>query len=290
VSGAKRIDRNERRALILFDTNPRRPSRTDGIDALYDAGQEMVFIKEDWMRADDLETRMRELEWFRDLRALPETWPVIRVGGRGFSKFTEDRFAKPFDPRFHEIMCSVAERLLLELQALYVYTESDEISVLLPRESDLFDREVEQLISIAAGLASATFTQGCGEIAHFHARLWLGPSAQHVAEYFRWRQANAAHGCLNAWCYWALRKDGFDEEASTRQLRGKSASELQELLFQRGINLNNLPEWQRRGTGIYWERYEKLGLGAERRRIKRDEALPLGQDYDKFILARIEQA
>lgn len=51
-----------------------------------------------------------------------------------------------------------------------------------------------------------------------------------------------------------------------------------------------------RGTGVYWERYEKVGFNpvtgsavpAERRRIKRDEALPVGQDYDEFILARLD--
>jgi len=248
------------------------------------------------MRVDELEVRMRELEWFHGLRALPETWPVIRVDGRGFSKFTEGHFAKPFDARFHEIMCSVSERLLVELQALYVYTESDEISVLLPRDTDLFDRELEKLITVSAGLASATFTQGCGEVAHFDGRLWLGPSARHVVEYFRWRQADATRCCLNGWCYWTLRKEGFDETDSTKQLRGKPAPELHDLLFQRGINFNDLPEWQRRGTGLYWEHYEKAGVNpltgaavtAERRRIKRDEALPLGESYDKFVLDRME--
>jgi len=250
------------------------------------------------MRVDDLEARMRDLEWFHDLRALPATWPVIRVDGRGFSRFTEGSFAKPFDARFHEIMCSVAERLLVEFQAAYVYTESDEISVLLPRDTDLFDRELEKLITVAAGIASATFTQGCGQVAHFDGRLWLGPSTQHVVEYFRWRQADATRCCLNGWCYWTLRKEGFDVEDATKQLRGKPAAELHELLFRRGINFNELPEWQRRGTGVYWERYEKVGFNpvtgsavpAERRRIKRDETLPVGQDYDKFILARLEPA
>jgi tRNA(His) 5'-end guanylyltransferase len=101
---------------------------------------------------------------------------------------------------------------------------------------------------------------------------------------------------MNGWCYWTLRKEGFDSDQSTRQLRGKPTAELNELLLMRGVNYNDLPEWQRRGTGVYWERYEKVGFNpvagsaetAERRRIKRDESLPVGQDYEKFILACID--
>jgi hypothetical protein len=28
---------------------------------------------------------------------------------------------------------------------------------------------------------------------------------------------------------------------------------------QRGINFNDLPLWQRRGAGLYWQRYQKTG-------------------------------
>jgi tRNA(His) guanylyltransferase len=81
------------------------------------------------MNPDDLERRMRALECFDTLRVLPGTWPVLRLDGRGFSRVTEARFEKPFDDRFHELMCKTAEALLVELGALYAYTESDEISV-----------------------------------------------------------------------------------------------------------------------------------------------------------------
>lgn len=50
---------------------------------------------------------------------------------------------------------------------------------------------------------------------------------------------------LNGWCYWTLRKEGFDVQDATGQLRCKPAAELHEMLFH-------------------------------------------GQDYDRFILARME--
>ena len=124
---------------------------------------------------------MRELEWFHDLRVIRGAWIVIRVDGRSFSKLTESSFEKPFDNGFHAAMAQMAEALLVELHALYAYTESDEISVLLPRDSELFDREVEKLVSVSAGVASATFTKESGRSAHFDSRLWLGISEENVA-------------------------------------------------------------------------------------------------------------
>src|SRR5262249_60131666 len=101
------------------------------------------------MDPDDFEARMRALEYFHDLRVLPGAWPVLRLDGRSFSRLTEARFEKPFDARFHELMCQTSEALVTELGAVLAYTESDEISVLLQRDSDLFDREVEKLVSIS---------------------------------------------------------------------------------------------------------------------------------------------
>jgi tRNA(His) guanylyltransferase len=33
-----------------------------------------------------------------------------------------------------------------------------------------------------------------------------------------------------------------------------------ELLFQNGVNFNDLPNWQKRGVGLYWETFEKQGV------------------------------
>jgi tRNA(His) 5'-end guanylyltransferase len=116
-------------------------------------------------------------------------------------------------------------------------------------------------------------------------------SQDNVLDYFRWRQADATRCCLNGWCYWSLRKAGQSVAEATAELHGKSFAELNELLFQRGTNFNDLPVWQRRGTGVYWERFEKEGANpmtgelvkAARRRVKIDESIPLGAEYDDFL-------
>src|SRR5688572_10797788 len=44
------------------------------------------------------------------------------------------------------------------------------------------------------------------------------------------------------------------ESPDTLQL---TVAEKNELLFQNGINFNDVPNWQKRGIGMYWEEYEK---------------------------------
>jgi len=250
------------------------------------------------VKNDDLEASMRELEWFHDLRVLPATWPVIRVDGRGFTRLAENRkFERPFDVRFHEMMVKTAEALVAELHGAFAFTESDEISVLLPADTQLFNREVEKLVSVSAGIASVTFALQLGNATHFDSRVWVGPSTEHVVDYFRWRQNDAARCCLNGWCYWMLRKEGQTVNQATAALEGKSVSEKNELLFARGVNFNDLPLWQRRGVGVYWQSVEKTGVNrltqeatvTTRRRIHVDKELPVGPDYGE-LLSRIIDA
>ncbi len=70
-----------------------------------------------------------------------------------------------------------------------------------------------------------------------------------------------------------------------------SVSEKNELLFENGINFNDVPNWQKRGVGLYWELYEKPCINpvngseviAGRRRIKVDYDLPMKDEYSNFI-------
>lgn len=245
------------------------------------------------MNTDDFEARMRALEYFHNLKLVPGTWTVIRVDGRGFSRFTASRFEKPFDLRFSELMATTAQSLLDEFQGIYAYTESDEISVLFPPSWSIFDRELEKLVSLSAACASSAFTLAAGERAMFDSRIWVGVTEQDVVDYFRWRQADAARCALNGWAYWTLRKEGMNATQATNLLDHQSVAFKNELLFQRGINFNEVPAWQRRGLGLYWETYEKEGFNpvtqetvtATRRRIKVDRELPIKDDYSVFIRA-----
>jgi tRNA(His) 5'-end guanylyltransferase len=188
-------------------------------------------------------------------------------------------------------MVLTAQAVLEDLQGLYAYTESDEISVLFPRAWDLFDRELEKTVSLSASCASAALSLAFGTRVHFDSRAILAAEDEQVVDYFRWRQADAARCALNGWTYWTLRKPGQGVTQATAVLAGKSVTDKNELLFQAGINFNDLPLWQRRGTGLYWERYEREGYNPKldqkvlttRRRVKIDPELPMGEEYADFI-------
>jgi hypothetical protein len=80
-------------------------------------------------------------------------------------------------------------------------------------------------------------------------------------------------------------------QAATLMLHEKSVSDKNELLFQHGINFNNMPLWQRRGIGLHWEEYEKIGFDpvrheevkALRRRLKVERGLPVKDEYGRFV-------
>jgi tRNA(His) 5'-end guanylyltransferase len=248
------------------------------------------------MNPDDFERRLRAAECFHTLRVPPGAWPVLRVDGRGFSRLTEARFDKPFDQRFHQLMCQTAQALVTDLGGLLAYTESDEISVLLPSDSTIFDREVEKLVSISASIAASTFSLALGAPAQFDSRVWVGAQPELVADYFRWRQADAGRCGLNGWAYWTLRKAGRTVAAATGQLAGLSVAGKNELLFGNGINFNDLPAWQKRGTALYWEPFTKEGLDPRtgrtistvRRRVAIDRDLPMGNDFGQWILGFLQ--
>lgn len=247
------------------------------------------------MNKETLDTRMRKGEYFHDLQVPEENWTVLRLDGRGFSRFTGEHFEKPFDEKFHQLMVTTTEALVEEYNALFAYTESDEISLLLPYEWDMFDREVEKMVSLSAALASAKFSMESGLLAQFDSRIWISGRLESVVDYFSWRQADATRCALNGWAYWKLREEGQSAREATEVLNGATTADKNELLFQRGVNFNDLPLWQRRGTGLYFGTYLKEGYNpvsgetvqVERRKIIVDRELEKGDEYRDWLRQRI---
>lgn len=117
-----------------------------------------------------------------------------------------------------------------------------------------------------------------------------------MRDYSRWRSEDAHRNALNAHCYWRLRREGRGVADATAMLARLSVAEKNALLFQRGVNFNDLPNWQKRGTGLYRETYAKetrnprMGVTvlAERRRIKLDSGPPMKDACDAFIVSLLE--
>jgi tRNA(His) 5'-end guanylyltransferase len=251
------------------------------------------------MSKDDLERVMRAYETANDPVVLPGVWPVVRLDGRAFHRLTarpDLAFEHPFDAQFRDAMVATAHHLMdCGLRALYAQTHSDEISLLLHREDTTFGRRVRKIVSVLAGEASGCFSLQLGHLAAFDARISQLPTAQLVVQYFRWRQADAHRNALHGHCFWVLRREGLSAEEARTRLEGATIADQNELLFQRGINFNDLPAWQRRGIGVYWQAYTKVGVDprtgqevpARRRRLYTDLNLPLGEAYAAFIRQRL---
>lgn len=246
------------------------------------------------MKFDDLDKKMRVFETAADVCVLPSMFMVARLDGRSFTRLTKEscQFEAPFDVRFRDLMVATTESLMTcGFQVLYAYTESDEISLLIDSAEQLFGRKLRKYNSTLAGEASAQFSLKLGRPASFDCRISQLPTSELVVDYFRWRNEDAARNALNAWCYWTLRKDGQSERQAAKRLFGLSMSQKNELLFQYGINFNELPSWQKRGVGLYWEKYDKLAVNpitkervtARRRRIRTAFDLPIKDDYGQFV-------
>lgn len=251
------------------------------------------------MKFDELDQKMRVFETAADLCVLPGIQMVARLDGRGFTRLTKKvaSFDAPFDERFRDLMVATTESLMsCGFRVIYGYTESDEISLLLDPAENLFGRKLRKYNSTLAGEASAQFSVRFGMAATFDCRVSQLPSTDLVVDYFRWRNEDAARNALNAWCYWTLRQDGLGPKAATNKLQGLSVADKNELLFQYGVNFNELPNWQKRGVGLYWENHIKQAVNpiteepvtATRRRIRIDTELPMGNDYDEFLRTMIE--
>jgi len=253
------------------------------------------------MKFDELDVKMRLFETANDRSVLPAMFMVARIDGRNFTRLTKEthKFEAPYDVRFRDMMIETTAHLMnCGFKTIYGYTQSDEISLLFHPTITTFDRKVRKYNSILAGEASAKFSLLLGDLGCFDSRISELPNAALVIDYFRWRNEDAHRNALNAHCYWLLRKEGQTVRQATKALEKLSVAEKNEVLWQRGINFNNLPLWQRRGMGLYWEQYQKSGtnplteevVSTTRKRLKKDLELPMRDEYDEFLRTLIESA
>ncbi len=254
------------------------------------------------MRFDELDEKMRVYEEYDDRCVLPEMFVIARLDGRGFTRLTKElhKFEAPFDLKFRDLMIATVEHLMSQsgIAFSFGYTQSDEISLLLSMNENAFGRKIRKLNSVLAGEASAKFSLLLNDIACFDCRICEFPNENLVLDYFCWRAEDAHRNALNAHCYWLLRKKGKTASAAAVALEKLDVAQKNELLYKEGaINYNELPAWQRRGSGLYWQSYMKEGTNkltgeivqARRRRIEKDFELLQGSDYRNFVLRLIKE-
>ena len=253
------------------------------------------------MKFDDFDKQMRVYEESLDQYILPDLYMAARLDGRSFTRLTKDvcKFEAPFDIRFRDLMINTVKALMnVGFRIIYGYTESDEISLLFHPDDNTFGRKVRKINTTLAGEASAVFSLALGQVATFDCRVIPLPNKDRVTDYFLWRQEDSHRNSLNAYCYWTLRQEGITARKATSMLKGMSVPDKNELLFSRGVNYNDLPNWQKRGTDAAFADVRKEGFNpikqekvfTVRRELTVNYDLPLGDDYRQYILKILADA
>jgi tRNA(His) 5'-end guanylyltransferase len=246
------------------------------------------------MKFDVLDGMMRVYETCNDYSVIPNMYMIARLDGKGFTKLTKRlNFEKPFDIKFSNIMRKVTHHLMENtgIKFTYGYTQSDEISLLFHINEDSFARKLRKLNSTLAGYASAIASLELNEPVVFDCRISQLPNKELVYDYFSWRQEDANRNALIGYCYWTLRDQGCSAHKATSIMNGINKASQNELLFDLGINYNNVEEWHKRGVGFYFESYIKEGWNpilkettfTTRSMLVENERLPIKEDYRFFI-------
>lgn len=89
---------------------------------------------------------------------------LVHIDGRSFSKLIKNKFDKPFDHKFIDMMNKTAEYLCKQIQgAKMAYVQSDEISIYIKKDNPegdvFFGGRLCKMISIISSLATGKFNQ-----------------------------------------------------------------------------------------------------------------------------------
>lgn len=202
---------------------------------------------------DELGDRMKVYEGVEATRRFLDQLPICaRIDGKRFSKFTRD-LARPYDERLSRLMVATTRHLVEETTALAGYTQSDEISLLWyqsdPKAQVFLDRRIQKLTSILASLTTAFFNanlptylpeKAVGQ-ALFDCRVWSVPTREEAANTFLWREWDASKNAVS------MATRAYYPHAA---MHNKSSPEMQEMLFQKGVNWNDYPAFFKRGTFV----------------------------------------
>lgn len=229
---------------------------------------------------DDLGVRMKTFYEQIPKTKLMRRCPVaIRIDGRAFHTFARG-FQKPFDEVLIKSMQETMKYLCENIQGCVLgYTQSDEITLILVDYKKLtssawFDYEVQKICSIAASMATMVFNESFSKIysklyrdkiehrenvdelvktyafkagkAMFDCRCFNIPKEE-VTNLIYWRQLDASRNSIQM-----VGQANF----SHKELQNKSCNDIQDMLMtQKGINWNDLPTYQKRGSCCIKEEY-----------------------------------
>jgi tRNA(His) 5'-end guanylyltransferase len=207
---------------------------------------------------DSLGDRMKNFYEDRTRYLLPRrTYTIIRLDGKAFHSYTKG-LKRPFDDQLMLAMDETAQFLCKEIQgSKLAFLQSDEISIILTDfdkiETDAwYDGNIQKIVSVSASLATGKFNElRPGNLAFFDSRVFTIPSQIEVENYLIWRQNDTTRNSISAVA---------QSLYSHKELMSKSCDQMQEMIFQKGTNWNDLASRYKRGRVIIKEFYDKGGV------------------------------
>lgn len=230
---------------------------------------------------DELGTRMKTFyEAVPDTKLVKRMPVAIRIDGKAFHTFTQG-FKRPFDEVLIKTMQQTTQYLCQNIQGCVLgYTQSDEITLILVDYQTLtteawFDYRVEKLCSVPASMATMAFNKFlnknvvnytfsiAGEEARYGKTEWtyedeylktlmkavdkgaifdtrcFNIPKEEVTNLIYWRQLDASCNSVQM-----VGQAYF----SQKELQDKSCSDIQDMLMTKGVNWNDLPTYQKRGS------------------------------------------
>lgn len=223
---------------------------------------------------DTLGDRMKDFYEDRYRINLPRrTYTVIRIDGKAFHTYTKG-LERPFDFGLIEDMNETTTYLCKNIQGAKLgYVQSDEISIIVTDFDEIgthawFDNNMQKMASIAASMATAKFNQlrmarfcrnegtepkyreesfvsesqiNNFKLATFDARVFQIPFIDEIVNYLIWRQQDATRNSISSVA---------QSLYSHKELHNKSTDDMQEMIFQKGINWNDYSFREKRGAVI----------------------------------------
>lgn len=262
------------------------------------------------MKFTKLEDRMLYFRSLTDYKLLPNSYVLIMLDGRSFSKIIKNKFEKPFDDKFIHYMNETAKHLAKSIEGVkFGYVQSDEISLILTdfdteTTDSFFGNRLCKILSISASIASSYFNKliisdlinQCNtkeeivesiaqlKLCEFDCKAWNVPSYNDVFAWFLYRQ----NDCV---------KNSKSQTAQTyythKQLFKLNTDQQIEKLFQeKGINWNDFDNGKKYGRFViktiksYVNEDEKIFI---RRMWEVVDAFPLNDDKNKDVFKEISK-
>jgi tRNA(His) guanylyltransferase len=213
----------------------------------------------------------------------------VRIDGRGFHKLSNHYgFAKPNDQRALDLMNAAAVHVVRSISDLcFAYGVSDEFSFVFDRNTVMFDRRKDKLVSTVVStftsaytflwskyftplpvtsssadhsnghqsIDSASLSLDLEHLPTFDGRAVVYPTTANLRDYLSWRQVDCHINNLYNTTFWTLvQQGGLTQPDAEQHLKGTVSGDKNEILFsQFGVNYNKEPEMFRKGSCIFRE-------------------------------------